>query len=33
MSLDHVLGQVGLLGAPHVIRLHIPDCFITGARA
>src|SRR5579859_660001 len=27
--LDHVLGQVGLLGARHVVRLHIPDCFIT----
>lgn len=28
--LDRVLGQVGLLGARHVVRLHIPDCFVTG---
>jgi len=28
--LDRVLGQVGLLGARHVIRLHIPDCFVSG---
>ena len=33
MTLDHVLGQVGLLGAPHVVRLHIPDCFINGSRS
>lgn len=26
--LDHVLGEIGLLGARHVVRLHIPDCFI-----
>jgi len=32
VMLDHVLGQVGLLGARHVVRLHIPDCFISGAR-
>jgi hypothetical protein len=28
--LDRVLGQVGLLGARHVVRLHIPDCFVSG---
>jgi len=28
--LDRALGQVGLLGARHVIRLHIPDCFVRG---
>lgn len=27
-SLDRVLGDVGLLGARHVLRIHIPDCFI-----
>ncbi len=27
-TLARVLGQVGLLGAPHVVRLHIPDCLI-----
>jgi hypothetical protein len=27
--LDRVLADVGLLGARHVSRLHIPDCFIT----
>lgn len=27
-DLDHVLGQAGLLGARHVVRLHIPDCFL-----
>lgn len=26
--LDRVLVQIGLLGARHVVRLHIPDCFI-----
>ncbi len=26
--LDRVLGETGLLGAPHVVRLHIPDCFV-----
>lgn len=26
--LDRVLRDVGLLGAPHLIRLHIPDCFV-----
>ncbi|HEY1938770.1 MAG TPA: hypothetical protein VGJ33_12610 [Candidatus Angelobacter sp.] len=30
--LDRVLGQVGLLGACHVVRLHIPDCFVTEHR-
>jgi hypothetical protein len=30
--LDRVLGQVGLLGARHVVRLHIPDCFVTENR-
>jgi hypothetical protein len=28
-TLDRVLGDLGLLGARHVSRLHIPDCFIT----
>jgi hypothetical protein len=28
--LDRVLGEVGLLGARHVVRLHIPDCFVGG---
>lgn len=27
-TLDSVLGEVGLLGAPHVVRLHIPDCLL-----
>lgn len=27
-TLDRVLADVGLLGARHVSRLHIPDCFI-----
>lgn len=27
-TLDRVLGKAGLLGAPHVVRLHIPDCFV-----
>ena len=31
-SLDRVLCQVGLLGAQHVIRLHIPDCLLTEKR-
>lgn len=26
--LDQVLRDVGLLGAPHLVRLHIPDCFL-----
>jgi hypothetical protein len=26
--LDRVLLDVGLLGARHVVRLHIPDCFV-----
>jgi hypothetical protein len=30
--LDRVLAQVGLLGAKHVIRLHIPDCFVAEVR-
>jgi hypothetical protein len=30
--LDRVLGQVGLLGARHVVRLHIPDCLVTDNR-
>jgi hypothetical protein len=30
--LDRVLGQVGLLGARHLVRLHIPDCFVTDNR-
>jgi hypothetical protein len=30
--LDRVLGQVGLLGARHVVRLHIPDCFVSENR-
>ena len=28
--LDRVLRDVGLLGAPNIVRLHIPDCFVTG---
>jgi hypothetical protein len=28
-TLDRVLSTVGLLGAPQVVRLHIPDCLIT----
>jgi hypothetical protein len=28
-ALDRVLRDVGLLGAPHIVRLHIPDCFVT----
>ena len=31
-ALDHVLSQVGLQGARHVIRLHIPDCMVTDNR-
>jgi hypothetical protein len=31
-ALDRVLGQVGLLRAGHVVRLHIPDCFVSEAR-
>jgi hypothetical protein len=27
-SLDRVLRQVGLLGAPQIVRLHIPDCLV-----
>jgi hypothetical protein len=27
-TLDRLLGTVGLLGAPQVVRLHIPDCLI-----
>jgi hypothetical protein len=27
-DLDRVLRQVGLLGACHVVRLHVPDCLI-----
>jgi hypothetical protein len=27
-TLDRVLGKAGLLGAPHVVRLHIPDCLV-----
>ena len=26
--LDRVLLEIGLLGARHVVRLHIPDCFV-----
>lgn len=29
VTLDRVLDTVGLLGAPQVVRLHIPDCLIT----
>jgi hypothetical protein len=29
IGLDRVLRDVGLLGAPHIVRLHIPDCFVT----
>lgn len=31
-ELDRVLGDVGLLGARHLVRLHIPDCFVTESR-
>jgi hypothetical protein len=31
-ALDRVLAQAGLLGLPHVIRLHIPDCLIAEYR-
>ncbi len=31
-SLDRVLADVGLLGARHVSRIHIPDCFIREER-
>lgn len=31
-SLDRVLGEVRLLGARHLVRLHIPDCFVTETR-
>jgi hypothetical protein len=31
--LDRVLRQIGLLGARHVVRLHIPDCFVTENRS
>lgn len=27
-ALDRVLGRAGLLGAPHIVRLHIPDCLV-----
>jgi len=30
--LDRVLCQVGLQGARHVVRLHIPDCLVTDNR-
>jgi len=30
LLLDRALVQVGLLGAKHVVRLHIPDCLVTG---
>jgi hypothetical protein len=30
--LDRVLAQVGLLGAEHVVRLHIPDCLVAEER-
>lgn len=30
--LDRVLARIGLLGAKHVIRLHIPDCLIAEVR-
>jgi hypothetical protein len=30
--LDRVLNQVGLQGARHVVRLHIPDCMVTDNR-
>jgi hypothetical protein len=31
-ALDRVLRDVGLLGARHLVRLHIPDCFIAEER-
>jgi hypothetical protein len=27
--LDRVLADIGLLGMRHVVRLHVPDCFVT----
>lgn len=27
-ALDRVLADTGLLGAAHVVRLHIPDCLV-----
>lgn|SRR6185295_6564595 len=27
--LDRVLERLGLAGAPHVFRLHVPDCFLS----
>lgn len=27
-ALDRVLSEVGLLGARHIVRLHIPDCLV-----
>jgi len=32
LALDRILAQTGLLRAPNVVRLHIPDCFITEGR-
>lgn len=29
LTLDRVLGDVGLLGERHVVRMHIPDCLVT----
>lgn len=31
-ALDRMLARVGLLGAKHVVRLHIPDCFVAEVR-
>jgi hypothetical protein len=31
-TLDRVLSDVGLATAKHVVRLHIPDCFLTEKR-
>lgn len=27
-ALDRVLAEIGLIGAKHVVRLHIPDCLV-----
>jgi len=30
-SLDRVLAELGLAGAPGLVRVHVPDIFLTGA--
>lgn len=29
LALDNLLSRAGLIGRQHIIRLHIPDCFLT----